>query len=159
MIQYVLCYASPRKSWPGVLLIEKKRPDWQVGRFNLPGGHIEEEETIHEAASRELEEETGLWCPVENIRIMGTIEGHDFIVYICHCSYDRHHKGNKAVSMTDERIFWMPIKASLQHPNLIENLRLIIPFCHTELMGWHITEQHGIYTIYDEGNNEKTNIS
>ena len=61
MDQYVICDSIPEVHvfWPEVLLIEKKHPAWQAGRFNLPGGKIEDEETIHEAASRELLEETG----------------------------------------------------------------------------------------------------
>ena len=76
---YVLCYAHPKgyAYFEHVLLIEKKRPDWQVGRFNLPGGKIEDGETIHQAASRELMEETDLNSPPEMIRLMGTIKGSD----------------------------------------------------------------------------------
>ena len=27
-----------------ILMIRKNRPDWQAGKLNLPGGHIEEDE-------------------------------------------------------------------------------------------------------------------
>lgn len=43
-----------------VLLIEKKRPDWQLGRLNGVGGKIEPGETPREAMAREMWEETGL---------------------------------------------------------------------------------------------------
>lgn len=43
-----------------VLLIEKTKPDWQKGRLNLPGGHIEQGETCLQCVRREFQEETGL---------------------------------------------------------------------------------------------------
>lgn len=42
-----------------VLLIKKKRPKWQKGKFNGVGGHIEPGETPAAAMHRELHEESG----------------------------------------------------------------------------------------------------
>ena len=42
-----------------VLLIEKTRPNWQKGKLNGIGGHIEPGETPQQAAKREFDEETG----------------------------------------------------------------------------------------------------
>jgi 8-oxo-dGTP pyrophosphatase MutT (NUDIX family) len=162
MNQYVLCFAHPQPHahWPEVLLIEKKKPAWQAGRYNLPGGKIEPEETIHKAASRELQEETGIECPEDQIRIMGTIEGTDFIVYVCRCDYDSLRGRNVIESLTDETVFWMPLGEALRHPLLIENLRLIISFCRAELVGWHIvSDKDGIYILSDERNHEEANVS
>jgi 8-oxo-dGTP diphosphatase len=41
-----------------VMLIEKNRPEWQKGRLNGIGGHIEKGETSQQAMSREFHEET-----------------------------------------------------------------------------------------------------
>jgi 8-oxo-dGTP diphosphatase len=43
-----------------VLLIQKNRPDWQAGKLNGIGGHVEEGETDREAMSREFQEEAGV---------------------------------------------------------------------------------------------------
>lgn len=43
-----------------VLLIRKKRPDWQAGKLNGIGGHIEPGEMPHTAMEREAREEAGL---------------------------------------------------------------------------------------------------
>ncbi len=44
----------------GVLLIEKTHPEWQKGKWNGVGGHIEGDETPLEAMNREALEETGV---------------------------------------------------------------------------------------------------
>jgi len=43
-----------------VLLIRKKRPDWQAGKLNGVGGRIEHGEMEYEAMAREFEEEAGM---------------------------------------------------------------------------------------------------
>jgi len=43
-----------------VLLVKKLHPEWQKGYWNGVGGHIEVNETPHEAMVREFQEETGL---------------------------------------------------------------------------------------------------
>jgi 8-oxo-dGTP pyrophosphatase MutT (NUDIX family) len=150
MNQYVLCYVSRYILSPEVLLIEKKRPEWQADRYNLPGGKIDDEETIHEAASRELLEETGIDCPPEQVRLMGTIEGPAFVVYVCHCDYGPLH--DVAASLTDERIFWLPLSEALNHERLIDNLRIVIPFCHAGLTGWHISEHNCVRIDHEKAN-------
>ena len=58
--------------------------------------------------------------------------------------------------MTDERVFWMPLAEALNHEKLIDNLRIIIPLCRAELMGWHIvSEQTNVYVRIE---NEKANV-
>lgn len=44
---------------PFVLLIRKNRPDWQAGKLNGIGGHIEPGESPHDAMVREFREEAG----------------------------------------------------------------------------------------------------
>lgn len=42
-----------------VWLIEKVRPEWQKGKLNGIGGHVEINETVYDAMTREFWEETG----------------------------------------------------------------------------------------------------
>lgn len=42
------------------LFVKKRRPEWQAGKLNFPGGKIEPGETHLEAALRELREEVQL---------------------------------------------------------------------------------------------------
>ncbi|MFC1841540.1 NUDIX domain-containing protein [Candidatus Dependentiae bacterium] len=43
-----------------ILLVERKNTKWYSGYFVLPGGKVEESETIFQAAARELKEELGI---------------------------------------------------------------------------------------------------
>src|SRR4051812_3192633 len=52
-----------------LVLIRKKRPEWQAGRLNGVGGHQEPGETPEVAMAREFYEETGVGCRAENWRL------------------------------------------------------------------------------------------
>jgi 8-oxo-dGTP diphosphatase len=85
----VLClvYLHPENPTPGneagqVLLVRKREPKWQVGKWNGPGGVVEPGELVYVAASRELLEEAGVsvkpsqWFPV------ASLEGEGFRVEV-----------------------------------------------------------------------------
>jgi 8-oxo-dGTP pyrophosphatase MutT (NUDIX family) len=63
--RYVVGYLF-RDSLRQVAMLTKKRPGWQAGLLNGPGGKIEPGETDHQAICREFWEETGHfrhdWC-------------------------------------------------------------------------------------------------
>lgn len=56
-----------------VALIRKSRPQWQAGRLNGIGGHIEPGETAHAAMVREFEEEAG--ARIEQWDHFATVDG------------------------------------------------------------------------------------
>ena len=59
-----------------VLLIRRKFPP-NAGKWSLPGGLVELGETVHDAAAREVEEETGLKVEVQGLLDVGTDVHHD----------------------------------------------------------------------------------
>ena len=62
MTDYVVGFAfNSTQNFNSVVLINKNRPDWQAGKYNGIGGHIEPGETTYEAITREFDEEAGVW--------------------------------------------------------------------------------------------------
>jgi 8-oxo-dGTP diphosphatase len=57
-VLYVLGFAFDPKTGR-VLLVQKSKPEWQAGRWNGIGGHIEVGEKKYSAMLREFQEETG----------------------------------------------------------------------------------------------------
>lgn len=109
-----------------VLLIEKKRPNWQKGRLNFPGGHFEENETGYMCVAREFYEEAAVVIPPNEWQHIGLIENEG--EYLCEfftAIYDEARHG-KIQSNTEEVCLWVYTKAI---PDLvISNLKWLIPF-------------------------------
>lgn len=133
-----------------VLLVEKQKPEWQAGKLNLPGGHIEDGEEEHQAATREVKEETGL--DTIFYTKMGRIIGTDWEVHIFNHICDLYKDKPKEVTDVGEKLLWKRI-TSLHQSNAIENLKIIIPMCYAQLEGWTIRENKDIigrpfYEVY-----------
>lgn len=106
------------------------------GRYNLPGGKIEEGETPKEAAKRELFEETGLTCFFE--QEMGIIQG-DWGKIYCYniCINDwQLARGEEET----ERIFWTQWESIKTEERLLPNLRVVIPLMKMNLTDWIVTD-------------------
>jgi 8-oxo-dGTP pyrophosphatase MutT (NUDIX family) len=107
-----------------VLLILKTKPDWQKGKFNLPGGSIEDGETCFECVAREFKEETDLDLPADNWQHIGKIDNPgnyfvDFLTTIC-------YSPENVKSLTNETCLWFDCDAL---PDAcISNLHWLIPF-------------------------------
>jgi 8-oxo-dGTP pyrophosphatase MutT (NUDIX family) len=132
MTQYVCCYVEHEGE---VLLIEKRKPAWQNGKYNLPGGKIEFEETAGEAAARELFEEAGL--EATDTKVIGRISGPAWDVYVVRCIVARP---GPLQQKTSERVFWKPASIAVHDERLIQNLLAIIPLASKGVEGWVIYE-------------------
>ena len=98
-----------------VALVRKARPEWQAGKLNAIGGHIEPGETPHEAMVREFEEETRV--RVEEWDHVATLRGEGFAVwfYRAECA-----EMPTLVGSDDEPVSWYypPTVEGLSMPNL-----------------------------------------
>lgn len=152
MMHYVLCHARPlwHIAFQQTLVVLKKRPDWQAGRYNLPGGKIEEGETPQDAARRELREETGVES--DPPRVLGQVFGNDYTMYVCDCPYPgyvRHPFIPHPFAPTDEPASWLDLEVVLTSPLVLPSLRLLVPLCRARAEGW---------TIYDHGSQSEFRI-
>ena len=104
-----------------VVLIEKKRPEWQCGKLNGVGGHIESGEMPLEAMQMEFLEETGL--RVMDWQLCVNMVGKDWRVHF----YSAHGSIARVTTITDEEVVIVPIHNLPD--NIIPNLRWLIPLC------------------------------
>lgn len=106
-----------------VVLIRKNRPEWQAGKYNGVGGHVEVGETFEQCMEREFEEETGVrvtgWT---QFLIMDFPEAEIafFTKYDPEATYE-------VKTMTDERVRRIEVY-DLDLYGVIDNLKWIVPF-------------------------------
>lgn len=103
MIEYV-CVVLFDTDSDKVIMVKKNRPDWQAGKLNFPGGKINSNETVKDAAIRELKEETGLQLFQDNLSHFATIECEGvyrvyFLKACMHNSFLQRH-----MTLTDEKV-------------------------------------------------------
>lgn len=107
-----------------VLLIEKVRPEWQRGKLNFPGGHIEDGETCSECVAREFLEETELnilpseWLYIGKINNPGNYYV-DVLAAVC-------NNMGAIQSPTDETASWYSVDRLPE--NVVSNIRWLVPF-------------------------------
>lgn len=106
-------------SYEHVLLIEKKKPDWQKGKLNGIGGKIEPDEAPYVAMVREFHEETGIFHTDWNN--LCELSGDDWTVIFYWAVGDI----SKAKRTTEE----IPMVISIKYlpRNIIPNLSWLIP--------------------------------
>jgi mutator protein MutT len=87
-----------------VLVVQRKAAPY-AGRWSLPGGAVEVGETLHQAVTREVAEETGL--EVEPVRLVGVYDNiveeggrirfhYTLIDFLCRLVGGRTHPGSDA---------------------------------------------------------------
>lgn len=107
-----------------VVLIEKKRPEWQAGKLNGIGGHIEKGEQPIDAMIREFYEETGVKIGEDFWVEFAEISNDDWKVFFFYSFGDI----TACKSTTDEKLVIVDV-ADLSKLDVIPNLRWLIPMC------------------------------
>lgn len=79
MQEYCLGFAFD-KTLMSVALIKKNRPEWQAGKLNGIGGHVEPGEAPLEAMRREYKEETGY--KFDDWKLFCKYHGPDYIMWV-----------------------------------------------------------------------------
>jgi len=121
-------FSEDRKS---VILIKKNRPEWQKGRLNGVGGHIEKGESPLFAMTREFEEETGLYVKKDRWTGVVTMTGVDWRVFFFQTTLtglDVH----MVRSMTDETLVKVACDVELGEVAMLPNLSWLLPLCLDE---------------------------
>jgi len=131
--EYVICYV-PREPHH-IVIVQKEKPAWQFGLWNLPGGKLEMNETIEACAERELKEETDMIAG--DSEIMGQLVGDAYCVYVVRCNVQCYQQ---ARTMGREQIFTKSIREVLESERLIPNLRLVIPLCLAGIKDFEIRD-------------------
>lgn len=139
-VEYVLVYADmvPARGGSSVLIIERAKKDWQFGRMNLLGGHVEEGETPVAAGIRELLEESGIHASTPDCHAVGVMEGDGWRVHVVRCPWHEKYGGvfQLPTDSAEGPITRVPVNVVTSLPKLIPNLRLIIPLVDAGVTGW-----------------------
>lgn len=122
--RYVVGFAFDERG-DHVLLIEKRRPEWQSGRLNGIGGHVEEGENGHEAMVREFEEETGLETTESEWQCFAKLVTTRSVVDVFTARLSRE-RALGADDKTDEKIQCVRT-ADLADYETVPNLRWLVP--------------------------------
>jgi 8-oxo-dGTP diphosphatase len=111
-----------------VVLIKKNRPDWQKGKLNGVGGHIEDGETPLDAMIREFYEETG--AHVSDWEQFCVMYNDDFECYAFKAFVDKFD----VMTCTDEEIRLCPLH---NIEPCLSNLHWLIPMALDGNSGGH----------------------
>lgn len=125
-----------------VILINKRRPEWQIGKLNGIGGHIEENEKPQDCMTREFKEETGV--EIRDWSLFATLtDTEKWLVYFFR-SVVSNDLISRCQTQTDEEVIQISLRDPLPE-NTIENLKWMIPLA--------LSKDHN---KYKERKNEKT---
>ena len=164
MTEYVVVDAFPVDSTPTkALLIQKDRPDYLKGIFNMPGGKLEAGEEPISCALRELKEEAGLvsleefdglvYYPPEHC---GMVLGTRVVIHCIKVPVSIRQELSPREVET-EPVAWFDYVDALNHPNLMPNLRVVLPLMRQAgARGWEVivgdsdwhNEDHKVQVIF-----------
>lgn len=150
MIEYVVVYPyTVEQNNTRLPLILKKQPPHLEGMLNLPGGKINPGEHPVDAGVRELKEETGLeqvseydpmcYCPAEHL---GVIQGTRCVIHCVRVPISMRQELNPSPGEIEE-VRWFPFPDLLNLPNLMPNLRVVIPLMDRGAKDWKLEDFDG----------------
>lgn len=137
---YVIVCAHREGDRKNIILVRKNAPDWQVGKLNLPGGKIEENEASGDAAHRELKEETGY--EAIKMRLMGYIEDGDSTIFCFKATISKDAGEISPRPEETEQVGWYRWSKIYTSRRLIPNLRVIIPLMLSGCWDWTIRDNY-----------------
>jgi len=124
----------------GIVLIEKKRPGWMHGLWNLPGGHVEDNETPEDAARREFEEEVGI-KPRHLLFVGDMMPNPQVGLYVYATELQEPLdlitvRANAAAARTGEPIIIQTVGNAMTNALLLPDLYFVIPECLKAINEW-----------------------
>lgn len=129
MTNYVMGFMfSPDKA--SVLLIHKKRPVWQAGKWNGIGGHVEKGESAETAMCREFREETGANTQRDEWYRAFTLRCPRKYVLHVYRSFDLMNYIRSVQPVTDETPCVCP--TTLHGVDVVPNLQWMVPLVMDE---------------------------
>ena len=138
--RYVLGFLFAPEHEYGVLLQKSRGPGEMAGRLNGIGGHVEDGESPEDAMRREGIEEVGAvhaeWKPFCLMRGDG---------WVCDCFAAVSQDALEVPGENDvgEKVYCLPPSAVLLSPNLMRNVRWLLP------MAMEADDLHAIVTYVD----------
>lgn len=110
-----------------VLLIQKRKPEWQAGKFNGIGGKVEEFEGYRQAMVREFFEETGIKTTIYNWLYAGSLKGGSWHVEVLKYTGDEVLTFSSPAKDVEGEVFLIPVENLNDYP-VIPNLKWLIPY-------------------------------
>lgn len=119
-----------------VLLILKKNPEWQRGKWNGVGGKLEPGESARSAMAREFKEETGLEVPVDKWECIATrYRADDSRVYFYYTILPEGVDSDSLPDMgkdAEQASFWPVDQVQRKLETVSRAVHWLIPFCLDE---------------------------
>lgn len=130
-----------------VALILKNRPDWQKGRYNAMGGHIEKDELPIDCVIREFGEECGIDTNKQDWLHIGCINNENSYKVEVFTAIQKESHGHTQ-TLTDEEVCWFDVNRLPE--NIISNLKWLIPYA---LNYWkQETEEKLVFSVFNYKN-------
>lgn len=126
MQEYVVGFLFDDRGSHLALLLKQKGPSHVVGKWNAPGGKIEQGEHPHDAIIREFEEETGVRRhPWMKFLTLDGNNGADYWRVYFYSLFDTTALSSvKTMEEEEIRVFYVPL---LHNTGIVENLKWAIP--------------------------------